>query len=61
MDLLNYQRTVFAFHGCDRRVRDCVLLGKLILLASLNTYDWLGMGIYFWEHGPRRALEWDTQ
>jgi hypothetical protein len=61
MDLLNYQRTVFAYHGCDRRVRDSVLLGKLKLLASLNTYDSLGTGIYFWEHGPRRALEWATQ
>lgn len=61
MDLLNYQRTVFAFHGCDRRIRDAVLLGKMKLLASLNTYDWLGTGIYFWEHGPRRALEWATQ
>lgn len=61
MDLLNYQRTVFAFHGCDRRVRDAVLLGKQKLLASLNTYDWLGTGIYFWEHSPRRALEWAIQ
>lgn len=61
MDLLNYQRTVFAFHGCDRRVRDAVLLGKQKLLASLNTYDWLGTGIYFWEHGPSRALEWAIQ
>lgn len=61
MDLLNYQRTVFAFHGCDRRIRDAVLLGKMKLLASLNTYDWLGTGIYFWEHGPMRALEWAIQ
>lgn len=61
MDLLNYQRTVFAFHGCDRRVRDAVLLGKQKLLTSLNTYDWLGTGIYFWEHSPSRALEWATQ
>lgn len=61
MDLLSYQRTVFGFHGCDRRVADKVLTGKLKLNASLNTYDWLGMGIYFWEHGPRRALEWATQ
>jgi hypothetical protein len=61
MDLLNYQRTVFAFHGCDRRVRDAVLLGKQKLLANLNTYDWFGTGIYFWEHGAGRALEWAIQ
>lgn len=61
MDLLSYQRTVFAFHGCDRRLRDAVLTGKKKLTVSLNTYDWLGMGIYFWEHGPMRALEWAIQ
>jgi hypothetical protein len=61
MDLLSYQRTVFAFHGCDRRLRDAVLTGKKKLNASLNAYDWLGSGIYFWEHGPVRALEWAKQ
>lgn len=61
MDLLSYQRTVFGFHGCDHRVAEAVLRGKMKLTASLNTYDWLGMGIYFWEHGPRRALEWAAQ
>ena len=55
MDLLNYQRTVFAFHGCDRRLRDAVLTGKSKLTASLNTYDWLGTGIYFWEHSPHSS------
>jgi hypothetical protein len=58
MDLLSCQRTVFGFHGCDRRVADAVLAGKAKLSASANTYDWLGSGIYFWEHGPIRALEW---
>ena len=52
MDLLSYQRTVFGFHGCESRVADAVLAGKAKLLASENTYDWLGSGIYFWEHGP---------
>ena len=62
MDLLSYQRTIFGFHGCDRRVADSVLAGKAKLTASSNAYDWLGTGIYFWEHGPARALEWaDTQ
>ena len=61
MDLLSYQRTVFGFHGCDSRVADSVLAGKTKLLASENAYDWLGHGIYFWEHGPTRALEWAEQ
>ncbi|HEX5446169.1 MAG TPA: hypothetical protein VFW87_20240, partial [Pirellulales bacterium] len=25
---------------------------------SQNAYDWLGDGIYFWEHSPTRALRW---
>ncbi len=61
MNLLSYQRTVFGFHGCDRRLANDVLTGKLKLSASMNTYDWLGMGIYFWENGPSRALEWAVQ
>lgn len=61
MDLLSYQRTIFGFHGCDARLADAVLGGKSRLLTSENTYDWLGHGIYFWEHGPARAFEWAEQ
>lgn len=25
---------------------------------SANRHDWLGRGIYFWEHGPERAWSW---
>jgi hypothetical protein len=28
------------------------------LLPSIRRYDWLGVGIYFWEYGPFRAREW---
>lgn len=61
MDLLSYQRTIFGFHGCDKAVADAVLTGEATLSASENAYDWLGRGIYFWEHGPMRALEWAIQ
>lgn len=27
-------------------------------IFSDNEYDWIGQGIYFWEYGPRRALQW---
>ncbi len=53
-----YHRTVTAYHGCDRTLAEAVLLGKDTLIYSKNDYDWLGHGIYFWEHGPRRAYEW---
>ena len=35
-----------------------MILGRQTLKPSSNDYDWLGKGIYFWEHGPERALEW---
>lgn len=57
MSALDYHRTVFGYHGCDKSVADRVLGGG-DFRASENNYDWLGRGIYFWEHGPERALEW---
>ena len=58
MGELSYQRTVIAYHGCDESVVTGVLVQGVRLAVSANDYDWLGRGIYFWEHGPRRALEW---
>src|SRR5258708_347647 len=55
---LIYERTVIAYHGCDRRTAERVLLGRERLTPSQNDYDWLGNGIYFWEYGPERALDW---
>lgn len=57
MSFLAYQRMVIAYHGCDQSVVRSVLRGGR-LKSSANEYDWLGTGIYFWEHGPGRALEW---
>lgn len=53
-----YQRFVFGYHGCDATVADQAILTGKQLSPSENDYDWLGKGIYFWEHGPERALEW---
>jgi hypothetical protein len=58
---LRYQRTVIGYHGCDAALAADVLSGKTRLKLSANLYDWLGGGIYFWEHGPQRALEWATE
>lgn len=52
-----YERLVVGYHGTDRSVAEEVLLGAGHLRASDNTYDWLGRGIYFWEHGVDRAWE----
>ena len=46
------------YHGCDEVTAQDVLLRGQGLKLSENSYDWLGRGIYFWEHGPQRAMEW---
>lgn len=53
-----YQRLVLGYHGCDKSVADRVLAGDDSLKKSEKRYDWLGSGIYFWEHGPERAMDW---
>ena len=48
---------VLGFHGCDESVALKVLTGEEFLKRSVNDYDWLGHGIYFWENSPSRAME----
>lgn len=57
MPFLEYQRLVVAYHGCDQGVAHSALRGGK-LTSSANDYDWLGSGVYFWEHGPSRAWDW---
>ena len=52
---------VFGFHGCDKSVAEKIINLKEPLNQSLNNYDWLGNGIYFWENSPSRALEFDKE
>lgn len=42
-------------------MRDRVIQNAGKLDQSANDHDWLGHGIYFWEHGPKRALKWAEQ
>lgn len=58
MSGLEYQRLIVGYHGCDRSTVEKVLLRGEHLDPSRNRYDWLGHGVYFWEHGPERALDW---
>ncbi|MCH3907131.1 MAG: hypothetical protein LKE39_05675 [Sphaerochaeta sp.] len=57
-----YQRRnelVFGFHGCDKEVCDKIIQSNQVQLRpSVNEYDWLGHGMYFWEYNEQRALEW---
>ena len=46
------------FHGCNKEVYSRVIVNHEELKESLNSYDWLGNGIYFWESNLTRAREW---
>ncbi|NJL32404.1 MAG: hypothetical protein HC898_12750 [Phycisphaerales bacterium] len=48
---------ILGYHGCDRKLAEDIYTGKETLKPSENKYDWLGTGIYFWEHNPQRAYE----
>ena len=48
---------ILGYHGCDASVAEIVLAGEASLAASENDYDWLGHGVYFWEHNVQRAYE----
>jgi hypothetical protein len=59
-----FARIIVGYHGCPNSFANKVLSGKLQTgewQTSQNTYDWLGEGIYFWEHSPGRALRWATE
>jgi hypothetical protein len=49
------------YHGCSRPFALELIANRISLeiwKASEHTYDWLGAGIYFWEHAPGRAWQW---
>ena len=52
-------QVVLGFHGCEKSTAIKVLnSGFEHLESSINDYDWLGTGIYFWLNDPKRAYEW---
>ena len=56
-----FPRIVLGYHGCTSEFADDLIAGRLPIdrwEPSRNRYDWLGEGIYFWEHGPARARAW---
>jgi hypothetical protein len=58
-----FERIIVGYHGCTEAFAGEVLLCNLAISQwqpSANRWDWLGHGIYFWEHAPARApaLRW---
>jgi hypothetical protein len=58
---LNQPYEVVGYHSCDRRLALEILTGTQKLNPSKNAWDWLGEGIYFWEHNPFRSLEYGEE
>ena len=54
----NVPNLVLGFHGCDKRVADDIINCRTSMHKSMNVYDWLGNGMYFWEQNLRRAWQW---
>lgn len=52
---MRYDRTIIGYHGCDAETAERLLRGDPFK-PSINDFDWLGSGVYFWEYGPDRAL-----
>lgn len=49
---------ILGFHGCDRKIGEAILAGAVVQVPSVNAYDWMGHGYYFWENNPARALDY---
>lgn len=56
-----FARVVIGYHGGTKPFARNLLLDETAIedwRPSENEWDWLGHGIYFWEHSPGRALRW---
>jgi hypothetical protein len=56
-----FARIVIGYHGCTEAYGRDLLLSikpRQEWRPSTNDWDWLGHGIYFWEHSPQRAMRW---
>lgn len=56
-----FARVILGYHGCLEPIASALLSGRLPIeqwAPSENAWDWLGHGLYFWEHSPQRALDW---
>lgn len=58
MELSEYDRTVIGYHGTRRETALKIVTQETTYRPSRNEDDWLGHGIYFWEHAPQQAWWW---
>lgn len=57
----DYHRIVIGYHGTTRSVARKLVLQEVAWEPSKRSTDWLGHGIYFWEHAPLQAKMWAEQ
>lgn len=48
---------IYGFHGLDKTVAFKILTHEEEFEHSINKYDWLGSGVYFWENNLERAYQ----
>jgi hypothetical protein len=55
-----YPSLVLGFHACARHTAETLLslTNPDEMKPSVNNYDWLGHGVYFWENSPERARQY---
>lgn len=53
-----YDRVVIGYHGTTEHTALQIVNLNSPFKPSRNTDDWLGNGIYFWEHAPQQAWAW---
>lgn len=56
-----WNRYVIGYHGCDADLARRIVCKEESLAHSINDYDWLGNGSYFWEGSVDRALKWSRE
>ena len=54
----DYHRTVVGYHGTGLSTALRIVNRLEDFRWSRRNFDWLGHGIYFWEHAPRQARDW---
>jgi hypothetical protein len=63
--LERFARIILGYHGT--KAGEAAAFAKKLLVGDIavdewrpseNEFDWLGHGIYFWEHSPERARRW---
>jgi len=49
---------MLGFHGCDKAIRNQLVISPNSVRKSQELFDWLGHGFYIWENNYERALKW---